>query len=94
MQLTRALHPVAEIRFGRNPDSVRVFLGPAQFFNEMKKSLAKNDRVEIRGLCTFYVRKYRQFTGRNPKTGEKVTVKPKKLPYFKMGSDIKRRLNP
>jgi len=66
----------------------------AQFFDEMKKSLVKNDRVEIRGLCTFYVRKYRQFTGRNPKTGEKVTVKPKKLPYFKMGSDIKRRLNP
>ena len=66
----------------------------ALFFDEMKKSLAKNDRVEIRGLCTFYVKKYQQYTGRNPKTGEKVTVKPKKLPYFKMGTDIKKRLNP
>jgi integration host factor subunit beta len=63
------------------------------FFDEMKKSLAKNDRVEIRGLCTFYVKKYQQYTGRNPKTGEKVTVKAKKLPYFKMGADIRRRLN-
>ena len=66
----------------------------ALFFDEMKKSLTKNDRVEIRGLCTFYVKKYKQFTGRNPKTGEKITVKSKKLPYFKMGADIKRRLNP
>lgn len=65
----------------------------AQFFDEMKNSLAKNDRVEIRGLCTFYVKTYKEFTGRNPKTGEKVTVKSKKLPYFKMGADIKRRLN-
>ena len=66
----------------------------ALFFDEMKNSLAKNDRIEIRDLCTFYVKKYQQYTGRNPKTGEKVRVKSKKLPYFKMGSDIKRRLNP
>ena len=65
----------------------------AMFFDEMKKSLAKNERIEIRGLCTFYVKKYRQYIGRIPKTGENVRVKPKKLPYFKMGADIKKRLN-
>ena len=64
------------------------------FFDEMKKSLANDDTIQIRGLCTFYVKKYRQYVGRNPKTGEKVTVKSKRLPYFKMGADIKRRLNP
>ena len=62
------------------------------FFDEMKKSLAKNERIEIRGLCTFYVKKYRQYLGRNPKTGEKIMIKSKKLPYFKMGTDIKNRL--
>jgi len=64
------------------------------FFDEMKKALANNGTIQIRGLCTFYVKKYRQYMGRNPKTGENVTVKAKKLPYFKMGTDIKRRLNP
>ena len=63
------------------------------FFNEMKKSLANNDRVEIRGLCTFYVKRYGKYLGRNPKTGEKVSVKSKKLPFFKMGTDLKDRLN-
>ena len=38
-------------------------------FDEMAKALAKGDRVEIRRLCSFYVRKYKAYTGRNPKTG-------------------------
>jgi len=43
-----------------------------QFFNEMADALAAGDRVEIRGLCTFYVKQYKAYTGRNPKTGEQV----------------------
>ncbi len=40
------------------------------FFNEMADELAKGGRVEIRGLCSFFVKKYRAYTGRNPKTGK------------------------
>ncbi len=63
------------------------------FFDEMTNALAKGDRVEIRGLCSFYVKKYKSYTGRNPKTGEKVKVKPKKLPFFKCGQKLKERVN-
>ncbi len=63
------------------------------FFNEMVSALSKGDRVEIRGLGSFNVRKYKAYTGRNPKTGEKVKIKPKKLPFFKCGKDLKKRVN-
>ena len=63
------------------------------FFDEMSNALAKGDRVEIRGLCSFYVKKYKAYTGRNPKTGEKVKIKPKKLPFFKCGRELKERVD-
>ena len=56
------------------------------FFNEISEALAKGDRVEIRGLCSLYVKKYESYTGRNPKTGKQVKIKPKKLPFFKSGT--------
>ena len=63
------------------------------FFDEMKHALAKDDRVEIRGLFSFYVKTYESYTGRNPKTGEQVTIEPKKLPFFKAGKELKDRIN-
>ena len=63
------------------------------FFNEMANALAKGDPVEIRGLCSFYVKKYKAYAGRNPKTGVKVKIKPKKLPLFKCGKELKERVN-
>ena len=63
------------------------------FFNEMANALAKGDRVEIRGLCSFYVKKYKAYAGRNPKTGEPTRVKPKKLPFFKCGMELRNRVN-
>ena len=63
------------------------------FFNEMANALAEGDRVEIRGLCSFYVKKYKAYAGRNPKTGESARVKPKKLPFFKCGKKLKERVN-
>ena len=63
------------------------------FFNEMTAALAKGDRVEIRGLCSFYVKKYKAYAGRNPKTGEPAKVKPKKLPFFKSGKELKERVD-
>ena len=63
------------------------------FFDQMSEALAQGDRVEIRGLCSFYVKKYKAYTGRNPKTGEKVKIKPKKLPFFKVGKELKDRVD-
>ena len=63
------------------------------FFNEMTDALASGDRVEIRGLCSFHVKKYKSYTGRNPKTGEKVKIRPKKLPFFKCGKELKERVD-
>lgn len=63
------------------------------FFDTMADAMVKGDRVEIRGLCSFYVKNYKSYTGRNPKTGEKVTIKPKKLPFFKSGKELKERVD-
>ena len=63
------------------------------FFDEMADALAKGDRVEIRGLCSFFVKKYGGYIGRNPKTGEKVKVARKKLPLFKVGKELKERVD-
>ena len=63
------------------------------FFNEITSALANGDRVEIRGFCSFYVKHYKAYTGRNPKTGEQTRVKPKKLPFFKVGKELKERLD-
>ena len=63
------------------------------FFNEMANTLAKGDRVEIRGLCSFYIKHYKAYTGRNPKTREQVEVKSKKLPFFKCGQELKERVD-
>jgi len=63
------------------------------FFDEMASALVSGGRVEIRGLCSFYVKKYKAYTGRNPKTGEQVKIKPKKLPFFKCGKELKERVD-
>ncbi len=63
------------------------------FFDNMSNALAQGKRVEIRGLCSFFIKKYETYIGRNPKTGEKVTIKPKKLPFFKPGKEVKERVD-
>ena len=63
------------------------------FFDEMSKALASGDRVEVRGLCSFQVRSYKGYTGRNPRTGEPREVPAKKLPFFKCGRELKERVD-
>jgi integration host factor subunit beta len=63
------------------------------FFDQMADALARGDRVEIRGLCSFHVKTYREYVGRNPKTGEAIQVEPKKLPFFKCGKELKERVD-
>ena len=63
------------------------------FFDQISTALADGDRVEIRGLCSFFVKEYKSYQGRNPKTGEAVTVAPKKLPFLKIGKELKDRVD-
>ena len=63
------------------------------FFDKISTALAEGDRVEIRGLCSFFVKEYKPYHGRNPMTGERVQVAPKKLPFFKCGRELKRRVD-
>ncbi len=63
------------------------------FFDSLTKALVQGERVEIRGLCSFFIKEYESYTGRNPKTGDKVTIPPKKLPFFKCGKELKERVD-
>ena len=58
----------------------------------MSAALAKGHRIEIRGFGSFELRHYRARQGRNPRTGASVTVKPKRLPYFKVGKELRARV--
>ena len=62
-------------------------------FDSMRENLEKGEGIEIRGFGSFVVRKYGAYKGRNPKTGEIVDVAPKKLPYFKVGKEMKGLVN-
>jgi integration host factor subunit beta len=62
-------------------------------FDTMTESLATGDRIEIRGFGSLVVKDYKAYRGRNPKTGEEIDVKPKKLPFFKVGKELRERIN-
>ena len=61
-------------------------------FNSLTEAMSAGERVEIRGLGSFVIKDYDTYTGRNPKTGEPITVRPKKLPFFKVGKELKERV--
>ena len=87
LDLTETLRERADLTKSEAKAVVKIF------FKEMSNALAKGDRVEIRGLCSFYVKNYKAYAGRNPKTGEPTQVKPKKLPFFKVGKELRERVN-
>jgi len=62
-------------------------------FDRMSKALISGDRIEIRGFGSFSVKEYKGYTGRNPKTGEQTAVDARRLPFFKMGLDLRERVN-
>ena len=62
-------------------------------FKGFTDELKKGGRIEIRGLGSFVVRDYQAYTGRNPKTGRNIQVAPKKLPFFKVGKELKERVD-
>lgn len=63
------------------------------FFDAIVEALANGERVEIRGFGAFTVREYQGFKGRNPRTGEKIEVSPKRLPFWRCGLELKSRLD-
>lgn len=62
-------------------------------FDMMADTLKKDDRIEIRGFGSFVNRTYGAYEGRNPKTGELVKVDPKRVPFFKVGKELKERVD-
>jgi len=62
-------------------------------FKEMEKALIKGSRIEIRGLGSFKVKDYTSYNGRNPKTGKIIRVDSKKLPFFKVGRELKEMVD-
>ncbi|PKN72333.1 MAG: integration host factor subunit beta [Deltaproteobacteria bacterium HGW-Deltaproteobacteria-10] len=62
-------------------------------FKGFTDELKKGGRIEIRGFGSFVVKNYDAYTGRNPKTGTKIKVDPKKLPFFKVGKELKDRVD-
>ena len=62
-------------------------------FSGFTETLRKGGRIEIRGFGSFSVRDYPPYLGKNPKTGKRVEVNSKKLPYFKVGKELKERVN-
>lgn len=63
------------------------------FVDAMKDALIEGDRIEIRGFGSFKVKEYSGYAGRNPKTGESVSVIPKRLPFFRAGKELKEFIN-
>ncbi len=62
-------------------------------FDSMIEALDRNERVEVRGFGNFTIREYKAYTGRNPKTGGKVEVSPKRMPFFKVGKELRERVD-
>src|SRR4051812_2155369 len=62
-------------------------------FDCLEQALRRGERIEIRGFGSFEIRNYRAYQGRNPRTGSTVAVRPKRLPFFKVGKELKERVN-
>jgi integration host factor subunit beta len=63
------------------------------FFDALKETLTRGDRVEIRGFGSFSVKHYKPYIGRNPKTGAQIQVTSKKLPFFNVGKELKENVD-
>ncbi len=62
-------------------------------FHNMRDALHRGEKIEIRGFGSFTVRLRRAKEGRNPKTGEKVSIPEKRIPFFKVGKELRELVN-
>src|SRR4051812_29206146 len=79
-------------------DKVRMPRGRAELlvghiFDSMVEALQRGEGIEIRGFGSFSIRTYREYEGRNPRTGQSVHVRPKRLAFFKVGKELRERVN-
>lgn len=86
-ELIEALAVQKDLTYKKSEEIVNIV------FDTMAKTLIEGGRIEIRGFGSFIVKDYKSYTGRNPKTGEIIDVKPKKLPFFKVGKELRERVN-
>jgi integration host factor subunit beta len=86
-ELTEALSKELNLPLRTTTDIIGTIL------DAMTNALAKGDNIEIRGFGSFTIKHYDSYTGRNPKTGVETVVKAKKLPFFKVGKDLKEAVN-
>jgi integration host factor subunit beta len=86
-ELIKTLAETKDLHIDEAADIVNAFV------DSVKQALINEDRVEIRGFGSFKIKDYKGYTGRNPKSGDVVTVAPKKLPFFRPGKELKEYLN-
>lgn len=86
-ELVEALASRKELTYKKAEEIVNIL------FDSMSDTLVKGGRIEIRGFGSFVVKDYKAYQGRNPKTGQVIEVRPKKLPFFKVGKDLRDRVN-
>jgi integration host factor subunit beta len=90
--MTKA-HLIAIIAGKLNLPWARAMLLVEQIFSSMSEALVRGEGIQIRGFGSFTVRQYRAYDGRNPRTGATVQVKPKRLAFFKVGKELRQRVN-
>lgn len=85
-ELAEQLSQIMKLPKGRSELALDVI------FDCLEKALCRDERIEIRGFGSFEIRHYQARKGRNPRTGAAVEVKPKRLPYFKVGKELRARV--
>ena len=86
-ELVEALADQKDLTYKKSEEIVNIV------FDSMAETLIRGNRIEIRGFGSFVVKDYKAYVGRNPKTGEVIKVKPKRLPFFKVGKELRERVN-
>ena len=86
-ELVEALADQKDLTYKKSEEIVNIV------FDSMAETLIRGNRIEIRGFGSFVVKDYKAYVGRNPKTGEVIKVKPKRLPFFKVGKEVRERVN-
>ena len=86
-ELVEALADQKDLTYKKSEEIVNIV------FDSMAETLIRGNRIEIRGFGSFVVKDYKAYVGRNPKTGEVIKVKPKRLPFFKVGKELKELVN-
>lgn len=86
-ELVEALAQRKDLTYKKSEEIVNII------FDSMSRELSEGGRIEIRGFGSFMVKDYKAYMGRNPKTGEVIEVRPKRLPFFKVGKELRERVN-